>query len=371
MEERTGKTLTSILIAEKCNSATVKNVLVLTKKKALDGWLNTIKACNLKKLYTVVNYEQAHKIKESFDLIILDEAHYGLKKCPRPSETWLVVKPLTKDKPIIYLSATPTSQSFAELFHQLHLSSFSPWRHYKNFYRWFDVYGILTQLKLNGRMVNKYVKTKDDLVQKDIKHLFITKTRSELGFKYEPEDVLHFVELDEKTKQLYRDFENDSFIVLNDVEIVGDTPTKVITKLHQLEGGTIKEDKISFNLDNDEKIRYIESVFGDSEDLVIFYNYKQEELKLKERFKKARVLQSTAFAEGVDLSMYTHLVVYSMNFSTSQYTQRRARQANVNRDKPIKVNFLVVKGAVSHQVYKTVALNKKKFIDTCYEKGLV
>jgi len=39
MEERTGKTLTSIILAER---TTRTKVLVLTKKKALDGWKETL-----------------------------------------------------------------------------------------------------------------------------------------------------------------------------------------------------------------------------------------------------------------------------------------------------------------------------------------
>ena len=39
-EERTGKTLAAILTAEK---ADITNVLVLTKKKALEGWFDTLK----------------------------------------------------------------------------------------------------------------------------------------------------------------------------------------------------------------------------------------------------------------------------------------------------------------------------------------
>lgn len=35
MQERTGKTLTSILI---CEQTKLNNILVITKKKALDGW---------------------------------------------------------------------------------------------------------------------------------------------------------------------------------------------------------------------------------------------------------------------------------------------------------------------------------------------
>ena len=60
-----------------------------------------------------------------------------------------------------------------------------------------------------------------------------------------------------------------------------------------------------------------------------------------------------------------------MNFSTAQYTQRRARQANMNRKTAIKVHFILVKGAISEQVYNTVAINKKNFVDKYYVRGIL
>lgn len=196
-----------------------------------------------------------------------------------------------------------------------------------------------------------------------VKHLFISYTRTELGFKHEPKDIIHYVELDESTKQLYRTLEKDKFIVIDDKEFLADTPMGLLLKLHQIEGGTLKNEQEYIQLPNREKIDYILKTWGDSEDLVIFYHYKEEEHKLKSVFKKAQVLQANKYAEGVDLSMYEHLVVYSMDFKTAQYTQRRARQANMKRETPINVNFLLIKRGLSEQVYNTVAINKTNFVD--------
>jgi ERCC4-related helicase len=119
-------------------------------------------------------------------------------------------------------------------------------------------------------------------------------------------------------------------------------------------------------LNNTEKVDYIKKHFGDTEDLVIMYNYKAELTKLSAHFKKAKLLQGTSYAEGVDLSMHKHLVVYSQDFSTARHTQRRARQANMNRKEPITVHFLLVKKAISEEVYKTVSINKKNYVDSVF-----
>lgn len=370
-EERTGKTLTSILTCE--HSDVVTDVLVITSKRAIPGWLNTLRSYKSRINFTVTNFEQVHKVDSSkCQIVIVDEAHVCYGKCPQPGSYWKAAVNHTRGKYIIYLSATPAAQGSHKLFHQFKLCSWGPWEKYKDFYAWFREYGIPRERRLPGRVAfTEYTKTKEEKIKPEIAHLMMSCSRKDIGFEHEPEDEVIEVELLESTKQLYREMEEHSLITIDDDTIVASQPSALMVKLHQIEGGTVIGEEKGHILPNREKIDAILELFGDSEDLVIFYNYKQEEKKLKDVFKKAKILQGTSYAEGVDLSMYEHLVIYSMNFSTAKYTQRRARQANIKRQTPIKVYFLNVKGAVSAQVYKTVAKNKKDFVDSCYEKGLV
>jgi len=365
MEERTGKTLTSILIAEMSKAI---SILVITKKKAIPGWEDTLE--NYKeasKDYTVINYESLHKLDntKSYDLIIVDEAHANLSAFPKIGKIWKLVYRFTKDKPIIFLSATPSAQTYGQLYHQLKLSSWSPFKTYKNFYDWHRAYGIEKIIYLSGRQVKQYNEVKSKAFE-DCNHLFLSYTRAELDFKHEPEDIIHLVELQKETKELYNELMQYSCI--QTLEYMADTPMKLLMGLHQLEGGTLKLDDKSILLDNTEKIDFILNEFGDINDLVIFYHYKQEEHKLKSFFKKATILQATSFAEGVDLSMFKTLVIYSMDFSTARYTQRRARQCNMKRDEPIDVHYLLCENTISSQVYETVAVNKKNFVNSYFNR---
>lgn len=366
MEERTGKTLTSILV---CEQTKAEKILIITKKKALDGWDETFKRFKVTKSYTSINYESLHKLTNTkFDLVIIDEAHSNLSAYPKVGAIWKKVYTLTKGKPIIFLSATPSAQTYAQLYHQMKLSSWSPWIKYKNFYEWHRDYGIPKSIFAAGRQIQQYNEVKVDKVEDDVKHLFISYTRQELGFEHEPNDVVHYVEMSEYVKRLYNELNKDS--IIKSLDYVADTPMKLLQGLYQLEGGSLKIDETkSINLDNTEKIDYIKKLFGDTNDLVIFYHFKQEEIKLKNQFKNAKILQATSFAEGVDLSMFKTLVVYSMDFSTARYSQRRARQANMKRAEPIDVHYLLVKGGISEQVYNTVAVNKTNFIDRYFDRG--
>ena len=384
MEERTGKTFTALLIAEKVNTP---NVLVITKKKALPGWEEHFEALDLKHNYELTNYHQVWKCTGSYDLVIIDEAHNYISSYPKigANSTRLAelrrankpnqniydnVKRVCKGKPIIYLSATPYAQGPQLLFHQFSISSWSPWTKHGNFYSWFKMFGKVYTIKVQGREINQYDKADSELILSSCEHLFISKTRTELGFEHEPTDELHTIRLSNKTMALYNELVEHQIVYLpgHKEPLVCDTVAKLRASMHMLEGGVAKIEDEYIILKNKEKIDFILQVFGDNEQLVIMYNYKAELTKLKAVFKKAELLQATSYAEGVDLHKYKNLVIYSQDFSTARHTQRRARQANKNRSTPITVHYLLVEKAISQQVYKTVSVNKKNFVDSVFER---
>lgn len=393
MEERTGKSLTAILICEEC---LVGKVLIVTKKgedsKVIKGWEDLINGYTHLCSYTVVNYHSLHKIQGDFDIIIVDEPHAYISGYPKKSKTWKELRKFTKNKPIIFLSATPYAQGPQLLYHQFALSDWSPWEMFKDFYAWFKYFALRDK---NGNVKMIYIGPNRQAVDykaideekaiASVEHLFITKTRKELGFEHEPEDVLHYIELSERTKSVYNALLEDGVIEFThrasgrDYVVICDTPIKLRWTLHMLEGGTFKitttvnrKEKIDYvDLSNTEKIDYILSKWGDTDNLAIMYQYKSEKIKLEKYFKHAQILQADTNAEGIDLSMVDNLVIYSQSFSTSKHTQRRARQANKKRQTEIKVNYLLVKKAVSEQVYKTVSKNKINFVDSVFEREML
>ena len=363
-EERTGKTLTAVLAIEELK---VKTVLVITKKTALAGWKEALTYPH-KKIYTVINYHQLKNISRKHDMIVLDEAHNYISGIPKPSEMCKLVARHTSRKPILFLSATPCAQGPAQLYHQFRCSTWTPWKRYATFYKWHKVYGKPYKAWLYEKEVPKYDRTHDSKVWADVSKFFIFKTRKELGFEHEPEDKVHYVELDEDTKFVYNAIVKDKvYKFLCGAFLIGDTVTKIRYALHMLEGGGVKIDDEYIVLGNTEKIDYIKKMWGDSKDLVIMYNFKVEKIKLEAHFKNARILQATTFAEGVDLHEYKNMVIYSQDYSTARHTQRRARQANKKRKEEIIIHFLLVKNGLSEAVYTTVSINKKNYVDSMYE----
>ena len=135
MEVRTGKTLTSLSIAD--NIYGVDNVLFLTKKKAISSiTADSDKLCPSYAFF-VVNYESIHKLPPvSWDVIIVDEAH-TLGAFPKPSKRAKQVRDLIqKHRPyVILMSGTPTPESFSQMYHQVYGIPRNPFAKYANFYK--------------------------------------------------------------------------------------------------------------------------------------------------------------------------------------------------------------------------------------------
>jgi len=132
-EVRTGKTLMALNTAHLCNA---KNVLFLTKKKAIDSILNDYKAMGYTYNLTVINNESIHKIEGNFDLLISDE-HHRNGAFPKPNKITKYIKENYSHLPMIFLSGTPHPESYSQIYHQFWISDNSPFKQL-NFYRWAD-----------------------------------------------------------------------------------------------------------------------------------------------------------------------------------------------------------------------------------------
>ena len=111
----------------------------------------------------VINYESVTKVDSSnLDILILDEAH-SIGAYPKPTNRFKDIKSiLTKENRytrIIYLSGTPSPESYSQLFHQFRVSDeFSPFKDYTNFYKWAKDYVKVTQKQLGYGLINDYSK---------------------------------------------------------------------------------------------------------------------------------------------------------------------------------------------------------------------
>jgi len=364
-EERTGKTLTALLTVE---NSKARNCLIITKKKAIPGWEDTLYEWNHYTQFDVINYESIHKVDcENYDFIILDEAHHAISSVGRPSKTWKAVKKCTFNRPILYLSATPYAEHIGLLYHQLKLSDWTPLPQ-RNFYDFFRKYGIKHMTRTPYGLVETYTRYKTQDVLDVVKYIFNFKTRTDVGIEHLPQERVIKLTPNKELAEVMNKWRKHGVVVINDLQLLADSDMKQRIVHYQMEGGTIKteEGAIYFNT---QKIDYIKEnyVLGN---IAIMAHFVAERELMATLLPGVQVLSSDGDAEGVDLSGIDKLIIYSMSFKTSKHLQRMARQANHNRSTPIVVDIICMdKPAIGYKVYETVAIKKQNFVKVSYEQG--
>jgi hypothetical protein len=368
MEVRTGKTLTSLGIAEKISSS---NVLFLTKKKAIGSIEKDYELLNPPYHLTVTNYESLHKVERTdWDLIICDEAH-SMGAFPKPSNRAIQVNDLIKKSKakVILLSGTPTPESYSQMYHQVYGIPNNPFREFKNFYRFCDNFVNVTSKIINGLSMNDYSKGLETIVEK-MAPFTINYTQEEAGFIAKTTEEIFEVELKESTYKLIKKLTRYLVVEGKEEVILGDTPVKLMSKVHQLYSGTVKFESGKSMVIDTTKAQFIKEQWEGCQ-IGIFYKFKEElaalqqvfgdelttELSVFEDTYKNIALQIVSGREGISLKKAEYLVYYNIDFSATSYWQSKDRMTTKDRLEN-QVFWIFSKGGIEHQIYK--AVTKKK-----------
>jgi hypothetical protein len=368
MEVRTGKTLTSLGIAERINSS---NVLFLTKKKAVSSIQKDYELLNPPYHLTVTNYESLHKIENTdWDLIICDEAH-SMGAFAKPSKRAVQVKDLiaiTKAK-VILLSGTPTPESYSQMYHQVYGIPNNPFKEYKNFYKFCSKFVVVKTKIINGLSMNDYSNGMYTILE-EMEPFMINYTQAEAGFIAETIEEVFEVELKESTYKLIKKLSRDLIVQGKEEVILGDTPVKLMSKIHQLYSGTVKFESGNSMVIDTTKAEFIKEQWMGCQ-IGIFYKFKEElealkqvfgdelttELSVFEDTYKNIALQIVSGREGISLKKAEYLVYYNIDFSATSYWQSKDRMTTKDRPKN-EVFWIFAKGGIEEQIYK--AVTKKK-----------
>lgn len=367
MQVRTGKTLTSLSIAEKYGA---KEVLLLTKKKAIASIQKDFESLQPSFDLYVTNYEAAHTLvgRKGWDLIILDEAH-SLGQFPIAAERMKVVKKICEGLPIIYLSGTPTPESYSQIYHQFACSSFSPFKAYKSFYAWAKDYVVVKKKYFYNREVNDYKGAIKDKVEADIKHLFLSFTQEEAGFTQMVNEHILKVKMKESTYFLASKLRaRRVFIGKQGEEVIADTEVKLMQKLHQIYSGTVlTEDGQAMCFDRT-KADFIAQHFAGKK-IAIFYKFRAELEMIRWAFR-AQITESPeefnhrhdlvfcsqiiSGREGINLSSADALVMFNIDFSHLSYWQARARMQTQDRQEACNLYWVFAEDGIEEKIYEKV-----------------
>lgn len=378
MEVRTGKTLTSLGIA---NEMRVKHVLFITKKKAMSSIEEDYAMLQPSFKMTVINYESLHHVMddEMWDLIILDEAH-GLGAFAKPSERAIMVKDLIdKCRPMVMLlSGTPTPESYSQMYHQVYGIPGNPFSRYKTFYKFAEDHIKVTKKKINGLYVNDYSGGKESILEA-MKPYTINYSQQEAGFVTQVTEEILEVELKESTKALIKKLQKELVVEGKEETILADTPAKLMMKVHQLCSGTIKFESGNSMVLDTSKAEFIKEYFAGCK-IGVFYKFKEELSAIKQVFgdslctelsqfessDKNIALQIVSGREGISLRQADYLVYYNIDFSATSYWQSKDRMTTKERAFN-HVYWVFSKDGIEQEIYKAV-IKKKDYTVNHFKK---
>ena len=371
-EVRIGKSHTILEMASK-----YKKVLFVTKKKAMSSIESDYKMAGHDYDITIINYESLHTVSGDFDLVICDESHC-IAAYPKPSKRTKLLKTMVNND-LILLTGTLCPESFSQIYHQLWISKYSPFRQYINFYKFFNDLGVPEVVYTSYGMAKSYKNMPYENIAKQIEPIKLSLTQGEAGFSSSITETIIEIKQSDLIRGLIRQLKEDKVIVGKNNVILADTAVKMMQKVHQLSSGTVKFESGESAVLDYSKANYIRDNFKGKK-LAIFYKFKAELEAIKsvmditqdlEEFNdtdKHIALQFVSGREGVNLSKADYIIAYNIDFSAVTYWQFRDRMTTIDR-KQNYVYWLFSSKGIEYDIYKAV-LNKKNYTLKTFKKTL-
>jgi hypothetical protein len=367
LETRTGKTLTALHIAE---LAGVKNVLFITKKKAIGSIEKDYADLAPDYRLTVINYESVSKCTDKYDFAIIDEAH-SLGTFPKASKRVKDIKPIVFNIPVILMSATPSPESYSQLFHQFTINKFHSWNRAGNFYKWANYYVIKQKKYFYGKEINDYSNARKDFIDRATANYFITFTQKQAGFNRVVTENILRCDLKESTINLMRRVRIDKVYNLNEDDVIlADTPVKEMSKIHQLSSGTVLSEAGIGHIIDRSKAEFIKQYFAGKK-IAVFYKFKMEFELLKLTFENwtespegfqsgngTFLGQFQSSREGIRLDTADALIFFNLDFSFLSYEQSKNRIISKDRDRLTPLYFVFSNGGIEEKIYNVVFQKK-------------
>lgn len=379
MEVRTGKTLTSLNTAKLFGA---KKVLFITKKKAIRSIIKDYEDFEYSKYFELVvtNNESLHKIElcQIFDLLISDE-HHRNGAFPKPNIVTKLIKQYYSHLPMIFLSGTPTPESYSQIYHQFWLSNYSPFNQFRNFYQWANNYVTIGIKYLGYANIKDYSKANNEKIKLLTDKYFLTYTQNEAGFTTKVNENILKVKMSDLTYRLCAMLKKDKVIVGKESKIIADTGVKLMQKLHQLYSGSCIGENKEYLIIDYSKAEFIKKHF-ESNKIAIFYKFKSEYDLLKKVYNetltdnleefnntsKNIALQIVSGREGISLANADYLVYFNIDFSAVSYWQSRDRLTTMER-KENNVFWIFSENGIEEKIYNNV-LNKKDYTLSVFKK---
>ena len=308
-----------------------------------------------------------------FDMIVIDEASSFKNHQAKRFKALRKVRPLASR--IVELTGTPAPNGLLDLWAQLYLLDRGE-RLEKSITRYRDRY--FEPDKRDGHIVYSW-KLKPgaaDAIYEKIGDICVS-MKSE-DYIQLPPVILNTVPvmLDAAAKRKYDELERDLVLNIEEKDILANTAAALSGKLLQMANGAVYAEEREVVHIHDAKLEALAEIIdcNAGKSVMVFYYFKHDLQRLKERFPDARELKTAddihgwnagkiplllvhpaSAGHGLNLQHGGHIVVwFGLTWSLEMYQQANKRLHRSGQTEPVIIHHLVARGTVDEDVMRAL-----------------
>lgn len=347
----------------------------LTNKKDYDHFFLNIGKYSM---IAVINYELTFRRKDLLNLhgftLMLDESSQIQNMNAKQTKFVMNLKP----DHCILLSGTPVGGKYENLLSQLHLLG------------WDVSENVFNRTYINWKLVEDGTGTIHKVIDKDDPYKNVQRLKAKMRnhgavFKKTedvldlPEQLFQEVSID-KTKE-YTSFKKNHMVLIDGLELIGDTSLTRMLYERQLCGQYNQNKLFAFE----------DLIRSTNERIVVFYNFNEELLRLKQICINAgkpiseinghnkdleayenesdsiTLVQYQSGSKGLNLQKCRRIIYFTLPLSSENYEQSKKRIHRIGQENTCFYYILITKGSVEEKILET--LNQRKdFTDELFEE---
>lgn len=392
----TGKTLVGLFrILDLLKGGQIEEALIVAPKSALGAWERDVELFDpldqdlLRSGITLINYDKVWRgeakspFNKKWGCIILDEAHYIKNRTSRRSK--FLLKLATQADYRYILTGTPISNGQLENIWSLYTFLDG---YIERGYPYSRIFGGSYSKFLDRYCIlNMYHKPSSYIHVRELQDII-----NEYSYRVKKSECLdlpdklpdEIVKVDLLEKSLYKRLATESALL--EYEILADNPLSRLIKLRQLCSGFIKLEDGTIIETKNEKLSILQELlegFEDDKKIVIFAEFKYSIKKIEELLTKLKIKYVTLDGDqknktiwrdfqsdksirvfigqyqsanaGIDLFSSDTIIYYEMTLRSNILEQSRDRIHRTGQKNKCSYLFLITKGTVEEQIYKTLS----------------
>ena len=371
-EVGTGKTFTAL--SALCELPECKVLIVAPKRVLENVWKKDTNYDLSKYDVTYLNYEKIARdknfIKNTYDVIILDEVHKLKGKATKTSRKFRTVT--AKAKYVWGLTGTPVANNYADVFNifrNMNIVEFN-----MSYDEFVCRYYYTKQLESGmGFRFEILLSPKpfmvDELMERVGKHSMVKEAKDCIDL---PEKRTDIVYIDGMVSEKYRELK-DGILRTDEYEKTM-IPLETLNKLHQASNGFFYDDnknvhKVCENKKLKELNDILEDMLEETERVIVVFQYQQDLEELK-TLKYEWTTDPTEFpnkqllfiqygqSEGLNLQYCNQMIFYSYDYSFLNYEQMTGRIYRNGQKNNVVYTILISKGTIEEKIWWAIK-NKK------------